>query len=425
MKTGILKRVSLFGLASLSLFTLSPSLAKAEKICTTHKNYYMYLLIDEVPGFVNRVYQAELASNEAKEYYNSAYFPLIPENAEFPKNNEAIISGRICMSKDGISDGNGNQCIKGLTWTVEEYYQKKIEATPNLKSVSFKDDKGVSRECKVYDKTVDNENGNKVIEHYYTGAHWFKCDDAQCKNATSGGSGADTSNLSLETLAKGSYLPLQTEITFNPASSSRTIITRRITTKGEKDTETGQVIPGNYQDYLTYDENGNPKVDESGNLIINSSSTKLKPFDLQWNANESVKTSLLAPAVYYVEYQICEDAYNADIEYFVKESDGTLTPAKEYDEEIVNYSKSELDDGYTEPVNTPKLSGCTADKAKVEVKIEGKDFYDKVIYTCKANQEIDNNNKTGDALIYLAWIIGLGAIGYSVYYFKKLKKEEI
>jgi len=231
--------------------------------------------------------------------------------------------------------------------------------------------------------------------------------------------------LSLETLAKGSYLPLQTEITFNPASSSRTIITRRITTKGEKDTETGQVIPGNYQDYLTYDENGNPKVDESGNLIINSSSTKLKPFDLQWNANESVKTSLLAPAVYYVEYQICEDAYNADIEYFVKESDGTLTPAKEYDKEIVNYSKSELDDGYTEPVNTPKLSGCTADKAKVEVKIEGKDFYDKVIYTCKANQEIDNNNKTGDALIYLAWIIGLGAIGYSVYYFKKLKKEEI
>lgn len=31
---------------------------------------------------------------------------------------------------------------------------------------------------------------------------------------------------------------------------------------------------------------------------------------------------------------------------------------------------------------------------------------------------------TGDILIYLAWIIGFGSIGYSIYYFRNLKKEE-
>jgi len=36
---------------------------------------------------------------------------------------------------------------------------------------------------------------------------------------------------------------------------------------------------------------------------------------------------------------------------------------------------------------------------------------------------IKENEPTGSLLIYIAWIIGLGALGYSVYYFMKLKKE--
>lgn len=40
----------------------------------------------------------------------------------------------------------------------------------------------------------------------------------------------------------------------------------------------------------------------------------------------------------------------------------------------------------------------------------------------KSNDEITNNSKTGDALIFVAWVIGIGAITYSVYYFKSRKE---
>lgn len=39
------------------------------------------------------------------------------------------------------------------------------------------------------------------------------------------------------------------------------------------------------------------------------------------------------------------------------------------------------------------------------------------------NKNSDSNPKTGDALILVAWIIGIGALGYTVYYFKTKKQE--
>lgn len=41
----------------------------------------------------------------------------------------------------------------------------------------------------------------------------------------------------------------------------------------------------------------------------------------------------------------------------------------------------------------------------------------------KTNNEIDKNSKTGDALIQFVWIIGICALGYSIYYFKNKKQE--
>lgn len=41
----------------------------------------------------------------------------------------------------------------------------------------------------------------------------------------------------------------------------------------------------------------------------------------------------------------------------------------------------------------------------------------------KTNDEIDKNSKTGDALIQFVWIIGICALGYSIYYFKNKKQE--
>lgn len=42
----------------------------------------------------------------------------------------------------------------------------------------------------------------------------------------------------------------------------------------------------------------------------------------------------------------------------------------------------------------------------------------------KSNNEAKVNPKTGDILIYIAWIIGLGAISYSVYYFRSIKTKK-
>lgn len=40
----------------------------------------------------------------------------------------------------------------------------------------------------------------------------------------------------------------------------------------------------------------------------------------------------------------------------------------------------------------------------------------------KTNEELDENSKTGDVLIFIAWTIGIGALAYSVYYFKSRKE---
>lgn len=40
----------------------------------------------------------------------------------------------------------------------------------------------------------------------------------------------------------------------------------------------------------------------------------------------------------------------------------------------------------------------------------------------KTNEDIDKNSKTGDILIFIAWTAGIGALTYSVYYFKSRKE---
>lgn len=41
----------------------------------------------------------------------------------------------------------------------------------------------------------------------------------------------------------------------------------------------------------------------------------------------------------------------------------------------------------------------------------------------KTDKELDEGPQTGDGLIIFAWIIGIGALGYSIYYFKKVRKN--
>ena len=41
----------------------------------------------------------------------------------------------------------------------------------------------------------------------------------------------------------------------------------------------------------------------------------------------------------------------------------------------------------------------------------------------KTNEDVDKNSKTGDVLIFIAWTAGIGALAYSVYYFKSRKEN--
>jgi len=113
--------------------------------------------------------------------------------------------------------------------------------------------------------------------------------------------------------------------------------------------------------------------------------------------------------VSYDVYYTCKELYNAKIDYVYEE---TGEKAAE------SYYKDNLEDGYAEDVPSDEIEGCVTKDTEVKVNIEGDDFYKKVVYTC----EVKENEKTGSFLIYIAWIISLGALGYSAYYFIKLKK---
>lgn len=43
--------------------------------------------------------------------------------------------------------------------------------------------------------------------------------------------------------------------------------------------------------------------------------------------------------------------------------------------------------------------------------------------TDKTDEEVKENEKTGDALILIAWAVGIGALSYTVYYFRKKKEN--
>lgn len=115
--------------------------------------------------------------------------------------------------------------------------------------------------------------------------------------------------------------------------------------------------------------------------------------------------------VSYDVYYTCKKFYNAKIDYVFADTGK---------EAADSYYKDNLEDGYTKNVESPKIEGCVTKDKEVKVNIEGKNFYKKVEYTC----EVEENEKTGSLLIYIAWLIGLGALGYSTCYFIKLKKSK-
>lgn len=166
-------------------------------------------------------------------------------------------------------------------------------------------------------------------------------------------------------------------------------------------------------------------IDE--NNVLEDGKIFLDPFDLEWGDGKTYE-SLVIPALAYVEYQgncveieeppIVDPTYNANIQYINKDTN----------EKVSNdYNKTNLEDGYNEKVTSPTLDNCTlvnADEDIVNVLIEGKDFNKIIYYTCSVEPE-EPNIQTGDILIAVVWGVGIAALGYSAYYFNKMRKENM
>lgn len=399
-----IKRIGILGIVFLSM--LLPTIVKAEKVCITHKNYYFFSEIygasigtddngqNTYNGFLNTI--NSLSSTDKHSTNRSTYFPTVPENATAPEGNSQIIKSRICLKKtyeDGsfIIDGKEAECANGNTMTLEEYYRLRSNVISKGIKKSLDTEKGESS------YTIYEEKKEDAIYDYLWHGRWFRL-DGDNDDIDEGGASVDFNSVAINNLTSGSFLPENTDIGFDLFKTGRVTIKRDIFKKD----------------------------------IFNDDNLLVTPFKVAWKANGTEKNSLLAPALYYIEYDICGDKYNATINYYyydttdrVKNDDGKEVPA---------HTEKELDPGYTKSVNSPKISGCKIvdengdpyDEDKVvEVSIDKtnpKNFTKNVYYICPGEKE-GEELPTGDALIYIAWIIGLGAIGYSVYYFVNLKKE--
>lgn len=399
-----IKKTSLLGIAFLSI--MLPTMVKAEKVCTKYKNYYFFSEIyganpnkDEsgkYTGFLGTI--DSLSSTEKHTTNRATYFPVIPENAAAPEGSSKVIEGRICLKKtyeDGsfIIDGPEAECANGNTMTLEEYYRLRSDAISNGVKKSLNTEKGESSYT-IYEVEKDD-----AIYKYLWHGRWFKLDEYN-DDIDEGGASVEFNSVEISNLTNGSFLPENTHIDFDLYKTGKVTIRRDIFKKD----------------------------------IFNDDNLLVTPFKVAWTANGKQKNSLLAPALYYIEYDTCGDKYNATINYYyydttdrVKDDDGKEIPA---------YTENNLDPGYESTKDSPKIDGCyivntegkkISDDDIVKITIDKdkpQNFSKNVYYYCKIEEEAESP-KTGDALIYLAWAIGLGAIGYSVYYFSKMKKEEI
>lgn len=144
----------------------------------------------------------------------------------------------------------------------------------------------------------------------------------------------------------------------------------------------------------------------------------ITPLKVKWYNIEGIDSSealntYVSPVLYKITYEVCDKpTYNATIDYLNKDTNDKVA-----DSHVDAY----LEDGYTKEITSPEVKNCTPDKEKVTIKIEGEDFKEVVYYTCKE----ETNPETGNVLIFIAWTVGLGALGYSIYWFKKNKQEEV
>lgn len=280
-----------------------------------------------------------------------------------PKNAVNKKGNKVCLRNDSGNDKDYNKDCIDDSWTLDKFYgEKKANLNEN----------GCEEGC---------DAGNNTT--YYGGGQWYTINDDGSTSDLN--SGQNHTTISVETLKEGTVQP-ETEIKRSEVDNKdedEFQITRTYTIDGTK-------------------VNGNDKT-----------------FSYTWSKDTTPSDTVLAPALYKVTYDICTDVkYKAEIDYINKDTK----------EEVHEpYKKDDLSNGDKDSVDSPKVDGCTlVDKndSTVDYTIDNTDYQKTVYYTCKAESPAVNP-KTGNALIFVAWVVGLGSLGYSIYWFKKNKKEEV
>ena len=378
---GKFKRISLLLVALMSTIALC-EYAQAEEICTTHKNYYYFVVINK-----SKTAYFDTDPDVSKSMTTHTYFPF-PEG--YKKGTAKSIS--ICIKRDK----NDTSCTEGGKqpddiWTLEEFYSNyknvTTNGTPKTHGASG-NSTSTSKELLV---------ASTGIRHY-THGQWLE------ENGDIGGTGVNIGDSNIQSMIGASVLP-----------ETVTIIT-----------DLDNSLANNH-DYIFATIQRSFKESYANNSSVGT-------FRVAWS-NGTEYDSILSPSVYGIEYQTCEEKeeptpeeptskkYNITINYLSKEDNKKVA-----DSDYIN----DVEETFSTTVTPPTVKNCNPDKKTVDVSIkdtngEAKDRTYNVYYTCKTDASVDTNAKTGDGLIYASIILAFTAIGLGTYYFVvygKAKKEE-
>lgn len=380
-KKNRIRIVSLFSVLSVVGFALTTPV-NADQQCH-YKDYYFFNEINK-KTVIDDKKAAMDDENTGWFRQHKTYFPIAKDLSNFT-------SSRICLKKD---DNDNISCkdFGGTIWTLDEFYNAYKLATNEGENVDYTiyPDNGETKTSSSKVKIVKDEANE--ITRYLTHGKWYKVDAND--EETEGGDGVNLGQSDISAMVNASLLPstIGFESNFDNSPDNKIRENGSIQIKIKRNIKTNAII-----EKVINDAEGNP-------------------FLVVWHPNEEAQSSILAPALYYVEYDASCEKYQATIDYFYA---GTTDRVEFKNNEANPYVETGLDNGYSKDVKSPELKGCTPNK-DVTIKIDSEDFYDVVYYSC----DLKEPPKTGDALIYIAWVVGLGALGYASYYLYKNRKPK-
>ncbi len=371
MKNKIYKKIGLLSISALAALSLSTQV-KAEQVCedVEYANYYFF------SGIYTEPQLDELIENKSYNY-NGTFFPKLTAKAK------DTVEKKVCLS----TNEEDSACLKDDLNLNNFYALYKNILKANQEKTFSVTYTGVGGAQKTETTKVLYLTEGKTT--YYLHDKWYTTDKDQ--NVTS-----DTSNkivryqeIDTADLVKGAIIPAETTFTQKDAGTEAIMINiARKFNAGDKTGKTGFDLTDYYADGKTF----------------------------------------LTPALYKITYKINECTEKEDDEPTPTEKKFTAT-IKYIDKDTKkavadSYNEKDLNNGYKKQVDSPNVDGCkleNEDEIQVSYVIDNDDFEHTVYYIC----EVDDPGKTGNVLIFVAWVVGLSALGYSVYWFKQNKPKEV